>query len=725
VLSDAPQPSDAPDAFVVQADEQTWRVQPGLHRVTPEEGAPTQLEPRVMQVLLVLARRAGEVVSREELLDEVWAETVVNEEALTRAVFELRRAFDDSAKTPAVIETIRGTGYRFVASVEPASPAEATDSPPPEADEPSSGGGSWYVRPTFIGAAVGALAVAVAAAVGALSLGQDASSPTLLETTPFTSFPGREIMPAFSPNGSRVAFSWTGDTEGNFDIYLKQENTADPLRLTDHPARDGFPAWSPDGTTIAFARSTDSTHALYTVPALGGTPRRLIETRAAAHGLDWSPDGESLLYADRRTPDGPYRLVRLSLSSRDTTLLTDPPFSSIGDRYPRWSPDGRSIAFSRGGGSVDGHNLYRMDADGSDVQPLTETEISIRGLDWTPDGRHVVFSSYRSGTYSLRKVNVDDETGSWVPVTGEQLSSPSVADRTGALVYEKMTFEMDVWALDLAADSTAPGGGPPSRPLLTSTRRDFEVRYSPDGDRLVFTSSRSGALELWLSDADGSHPTKLTDFGGAFLGTPRWHPNGERVAFFANVDGQADVYVMDVPGGVPEQVRIPEGDGASNDWVAGWSRDGQWLYFASDRSGSWQLWKVRPDGTGLTQVTESGGLAAAESVDGDTLFYSKRGTPGLWMRPTDGGPERKVLDDLASDDWGNWAVTGEGLYFIRRTEGGPRVAYREFGSGETRTVTALPSITGPSLAVSPDGERLLYARIEGANSDLITTTLTE
>jgi hypothetical protein len=279
---------------------------------------------------------------------------------------------------------------------------------------------------------------------------------------------------------------------------------------------------------------------------------------------------------------------------------------------------------------------------------------------------------------------------------------------------------MDVWELDLTADSTSPGGNPPSRPLLASTRRDFEVHYSPDGDRLVFTSSRSGSLEVWMSDADGSDPTKLTDFGGAFVGTPRWHPSGERIAFFANVDGQADVYVMDVPGGVPEQVRaLAEDDDASNDWVTSWSRDGRWLYVASDRSGTWQLWKVRPDGTDLTPVTESGGLAAAESVSGDSLFYTKPGTPGLWMRPTGGGPERKVLNDLASDDWGNWAVTAEGLYFVRRTEGGPRVAFRRFRSGKTRTVAVLPSITGPSLAVSPDGERLLYARIEGANSDLI------
>jgi Tol biopolymer transport system component len=175
---------------------------------------------------------------------------------------------------------------------------------------------------------------------------------------------------------------------------------------------------------------------------------------------------------------------------------------------------------------------------------------------------------------------------------------------------------------------------------------------------------------------------------------------------------------MDVPGGTPERVRTG-GAKASNDWVASWSRDGRWLYFASDRSGSWQLWKMRPDGADLTQVTERGGFSAQESVTGDTLFYAKRGRPGLWMRPTDGGPERRVVEDLSPRDWGNWAVTADGLYFIRRTKGGPRVAYREFGSGETRVVASIPSITGPSLEVSPDGERLLYARIEEANSDLI------
>jgi hypothetical protein len=89
------------------------------------------------------------------------------------------------------------------------------------------------------------------------------------------------------------------------------------------------------------------------------------------------------------------------------------------------------------------------------------------------------------------------------------------------------------------------------------------------------------------------------------------------------------------------------------------------------------------------------------------------------MRPTEGGPERKVLDDLASHDWGNWDITAEGLYFIRRTDDGPQIAFRTFGSGETRVVASIPNIASPSLEVSPDGRRLLYARIEGADSDLI------
>ena len=137
------------ESFVVWDGANRWRVEPSLNRLvevpgeapgeasgTGEDGPPTepqaegaqaeevnQLEPRVMDVLVALARRTGEVCTREDLLDAVWADTVVNEEALTRAVSEIRKAFGDRASDPSIVETIRGTGYRFIARVERVSAA--------------------------------------------------------------------------------------------------------------------------------------------------------------------------------------------------------------------------------------------------------------------------------------------------------------------------------------------------------------------------------------------------------------------------------------------------------------------------------------------------------------------------------------------------------------------------------------------------------------------------
>ena len=746
-MSDSLSSPDVSGPFFVRVDGARWRVEPMLNRVTPPSGDPLQLEPRVMQLLVALAQEAGTVRTREDLLATVWHDTVVNDEALTRAVSELRKTFDDSAASPAVIETIRGTGYRFIAPVEsvdsaPSAPSVERERPVPEAAIPEDASDAdegsdappastspatssarkatpWLARPAVVGALLGAVVIFVAAAVGAVSWGtqSDESASALLETRPFTTYPGRERVPALSPDGSRVAFAWTGETGDTYDIYLKQANTADPLRLTNFAGTDAFPAWSPDGTTVAFLRvENDTTHSIYTVPALGGTPRKLLETRSAFYGLDWSPDGRALLFAVRAAPNAPYRIARLDLATRDTTLLSDPPASSVGDVQPRWSPSGDAIAFIREA-RTGGADLYLMNADGSAPRTVTRNGLGIRGLDWMHDGERLVYASYQSGTFGLWAANAATGTVTWLPTRAERIYYPSVALHTGDLVYEEYTYEKNVWEIDLAADAAVP----PERPLITSTRWDCEAYYSPDGERLVFTSARSGTLELWMSAADGANPVQLTDFGGAFVGNPRWSPDGDRVAFYATPDGHARVFVMDVAGGTPQPVRPKtDADGAdANDWVTGWSRDGQRIYFASDRSGSWNLWTMRPDGSAPTPVTQTGGFAARESVGGDSLFYSKHAARGLWMRPTEGGPEVRVVEDLAPHDWGNWDVTADGLYFVRRTDEGAAVAFYRFADQTTETVTSIPNIATPSLAVSPDGTRLLYARIERSNSDLV------
>ena len=126
-----PTPSLPADAFRIGS----LIVVPSLNRLVRETGT-DDLEPRVMSVLATLARTPGEVVTREAFFEAVWSDTVVNDEALTRAVSELRKALGDEAR--GAIETIRGRGYRLLLPVQPLDPAPADSAPSerPAASEP-------------------------------------------------------------------------------------------------------------------------------------------------------------------------------------------------------------------------------------------------------------------------------------------------------------------------------------------------------------------------------------------------------------------------------------------------------------------------------------------------------------------------------------------------------------------------------------------------------------
>ncbi|MDX1531482.1 MAG: winged helix-turn-helix domain-containing protein [Rhodothermales bacterium] len=687
----------------------TWLVYPTLNRMAGPDGE-VAVEPRVLRVLEVLAARPGRVVSREALLEAVWADVVVTEDALTRAVSELRKLLGDDPKAPRYVETIRGRGYRLVAPVEPVE----EDAPPlpthagdgvelavPEAPS-ATAAPTGPRRPT-------SFAAGLLAALGlvAVLLWPASAPPAPPEAVPFTSFPGRERFPVLSPDGSRVAFTWRGP-DGRTDLYVKQTNTADPLRLTSDDAYEAFPVWSPDGSTLAFVREDADGDAIYAVPALGGTARRLLQTTSWTFGWDWAPDGRTLVLAERAAPGGSFRLVLFDLDTRERRPLTAPEADHTSDVTPAFSPDGRTVAFVRKD-RLGVQEIHLVPTAGGPPRRLTTGALRITGLDWTADGRHLVYASYQNGTFGLWRVGAAGGTPTWIPTRGERLYSPSLA--AGRLVFEELWYEKNVWRIQLGTDAAEP----PTEPLIVSTRWDCEAVYSPDGDRLVFTSSRSGHLELWLAEADGSNPVQLTRFEGPFVGNPRWAPDGRHVAFYATPDGYADLFVLDVEGGPPQRLT----EAGSNNWAASFSRDGRWLYFGSDRSGRWEIWRMPAGGGAAEPVTTDGGLTGFETADGAALLYTKPGGRGIWRRPLAGGPEVQLVDGLDGGDWGNWWPTDGGLVFVERGEGGPFVVRYDFATGTRQRLAAIPNIASPSLTLSPDGRSVLYARVERSESDLM------
>ena len=209
---------------------------------------------------------------------------------------------------------------------------------------------------------------------------------------------------------------------------------------------------------------------------------------------------------------------------------------------------------------------------------------------------------------------------------------------------------------------------------------------------------------------------QLTSFNGPFTGTPRWSPDGTQLVFDARPKGQADLYVIDAQGGLPHHLTTT----ASDDLAASWSRDGRWIYFASNRSGDWQVWKMPAMGGTPIQVTQQGGFAAAEALDGHTLYYTKKNTPGLWRKPLPAGTDQEILKTLSIDDWGNWAIENEGIYFVRRDANA--LWFYAFATEEAVAVfqpTRLIPTGDPALAVSPDGQWVLFGQVDRQESDLM------
>jgi dipeptidyl aminopeptidase/acylaminoacyl peptidase len=202
------------------------------------------------------------------------------------------------------------------------------------------------------------------------------------------------------------------------------------------------------------------------------------------------------------------------------------------------------------------------------------------------------------------------------------------------------------------------------------------------------------------------------------MASPRWSPDGRRIAFDSSKDGLRNVYVIDRDGRGLRRLTA----GGFTSRRPSWSSDGAWIYFGSARSGSWQVWKMPADGGQPVQVTTNGGHEAFESRDGKYVYYSKGEGAGIWRVPARGGEETHVMDHATM---GHWALLDRGICFVNLTGKRPVIEFFDFATRRGRTVAVLPNDAEPAggwgfpaIAVSPDGRSTLYVQAERAESHI-------
>jgi Tol biopolymer transport system component/DNA-binding winged helix-turn-helix (wHTH) protein len=702
------------------------------------DGREIKLRPKSFDSLDYLIKNRGRVVTKNELIQAIWPDSFVTDDSLVQCVRDIRRALDDGGQV--CIRTVPRRGYIFEAEVvengggtaETVAIGESSKfkavveeerlnlEPKTLQPEPAPTREFW---PSWIRKRFSWVIAATLTAIGGVSVWSfwPKATPPLLRAVPLTSYPGFERNPALSPDGNKVAFTWNGEKENNFDIYIKLIASNDaPRRLTTNPAGDGCPAWSPDGHTIAFLRwMGGGRNELLLIPTLGGRERKLADTFIVDYlesrlPIAWSPDGRWLVVSHREREDSAEGLFLVSALTGEKRRLTQAPRGFRGDIMPAFSPDGRAVAFCRFPGNA-ASEVYLLplseeyEAAGEARRLTGNNEVALSPA-WSRDGRRILYV-FASKATELRIINVSGSGSSeQVPLLEDNIGQLSLGRH---LVYSRSSVDTNIWRAEIP-----PEGNPARRPqpLISSSYDDFQPRYSPDGKKIAFGSTRSGTREIWIAHADGSNPVPLTTFGGPLVGLMNWSPDSQRLVFHARPEGQADLFTLPVTGGVPKRLTV----NPSDDTVPSYSHDGRWIYFTSMRSGQFEVWKMPAEGGDATQITWGGGLRPLESPDGKLLYYARLSPrEGIWKVPVQGGDAGRITGPLS--DQPSFAVTAEGVFYsaVRDSLHQGSIQFLSFSTGRSRPVVVTDRPIGWGLSNSSDLRFLIFAQIDQTGSDLM------
>jgi Tol biopolymer transport system component len=562
---------------------------------------------------------------------------------------------------------------------------------------------SWRASHLRLFALLIGLAIAAAAALGFLA------GERLTRTAAFqqshvarvhrlTDLSGIEEFPAISPDRRQVAFT-ASVAGGHRQIFVRLLAGGSPVQITNDALDHESPRWAPDTNSLVYfsaAAAGQTQGAVWTVPALGGSPRRVIDSVGAA---DVSRTGQLACF---RLADGQIELVTMSLDGTGLQVLAR---SNAGYHLnPRWSPDGRWIAFQRGDGLR--FDIFVIGSHGGEARKITDDRSIISGLTWLPDNSGVLYASSRGAT-----VPYLPSLALWcAPINGAGPRQVTRADvwyeqpdvhSSGLLTAATMRMRFDLWEFPFGnapADNVAR-----AQRLTQQTGEVLTPTASPSGDEIAFLSDSGGHGNLWVMSTHTRQLRQITfeNDPAVSVGIPVWSPDGRSIAFVSSKGHTGfdfGVWLVNPDGTNPRNL-VKQGLGMA------WSPDGRWVYYAESSAGA--LYKVPASGGVPVQVrTEP--TRNVVGTDGATLYYIVErplldGRPELEIRAAtpENGPSR-ALARVPASRVPSWQIVNPAL-----SPNGEWLAM-PLTDGFTTNIWVLSTRTGVWRAVTDFGNRATF-----------------
>jgi Tol biopolymer transport system component len=564
---------------------------------------------------------------------------------------------------------------------------------------------------------VAAAAVLALAAGSLLTAWLQRPDPRVITSERYLTYSGHDYSPAVSPDGKLIAFA--SNRDGTQRIWLKQVAGGSEVALT--AGADDFPRFAPDNSAIYYVHAdAPQRGSLWRVPVVGGEPRRLVDDIGTA---DVSRDGTKLAFtrtvANERAP-----LTALFLANADGSNARELARTEVGTLHPRWSPDGTRIAVATTGGGRVTQGITILDAAIGKAKTLAVPPKAgeVSSVVWTPDGREVIYVRAESvevvvgGSAKVIRHDIANDTPEvigWTSHNGVMLDM--LAD--GKLVLDVRSPRDNLREIGTAISGSSPAS---DRWITRGNSSDRQPSYAPDGKALLFSSNRSGNLDLWLTDDKGG-VRRVTD-DNAEDWDPAFTPDGKKIVWSSGRTGNLEIWIANADGSGARQISR-DGLDAENPTA---TPDGQWIVYNSFNPEKAGLWKVRPDGTQPTHFVKRRTALPELSRDGKYVSYIADGrTPNANIRVarmSDGADMgfsislRNVRRTAAILGRTRWTPDGKSIAFLGQNEEGVNgVFVQDFVPGVDTTSTRRPlggfdrERATESFGIAPDGKTLTVA----------------
>jgi Tol biopolymer transport system component/DNA-binding winged helix-turn-helix (wHTH) protein len=722
-------------------------------RVLSKEGEPLKLFPKEFDTLLALVERNGELVEKDDLMHQVWQGVIVEESNLTTNISHLRKLLGESRNKHDYIVTVPGRGYRFVAGVRQAfdevvvqertritleQEESENEKETTRLVEQSENSGALHSAlrtetPATLGHQLGGRYFLLAAIAVVLATAALASYRLLLRKSPSTvpfkaiqltklTNSGRATLAAISPDG-RYIVHVSKDVAGE-SLWLKQVATQSNVQIAPPAAISYWGlTFSPDGEYIycVTAESNKGETALSLLPILGGPPRKLP---VGPHGpVSFSPDGRNFAFINSHRDV--FHLYIADADGENQRLIAQrpPPQKFIDIAVgPAWSPDGEEIACAvrnyDAGGFFESVVAIRV-ADGTE-RPLSARRWSAVGqIAWLPGDAGFVMSARESASAPFQIWHVAKPDGE-VRLTNDlnDYRSISFNTSTGSMLAVQTNVVSGVWAMpshDLMLQSMVgdqlPIDESHATQIVSGTGRLHDVAWTKDG-RAVYVSHASDGSNVWIWESGARSPKQLTLDARNIHGVAV-SPDDRYLVFSSDRSGTYNLWRVELGGG--ELVRLTSGEG---DVSPRFSPDGSWIVFQRGFPTGAKIWRVPSDGGEAIRLTETRGQKPDVSPDGKLIAYHSLDSDSAtspWIfgvMSSDGGPmiKRFSFPVTVGERLVRWVPGGWGLAYLDSPGGVSNIWVQPLAGGVPQQLSNFKTERIDSFDWSPDGRQLAIVR---------------